>query len=327
MKHDRILGYSLILIAMMSLGSSLVAGKLVVAVFPKTLALGFRVALACIILLPVCLRQRHRRPRLDWRSCGLLAVQATVGVILANLLLLSSFEDTSPLVAGVSFGTLPIVIGGLSFMLLREPLPRGWLAAALLASLGTIFLTGGDALAAESARSPAGGLNALGAVMCIGIFTIISKQLSPLLPPIWLSALVTVICLLLLLPFTLDPLASFEIGSVGAPDWLALAWWALASGVAYPLLLYTGLRRTAASDAGILTVVVPLTAALASYLLLGEVIGAVHAVGTACAAMGVIYLAAGLGRGLPAPMHRPRRADGMPAREEPAARLEYITPA
>lgn len=290
MKHDRVFGHLLILTAMICLGSSLVAGKLLVAIFPKIIALEFRVTLASLIVVPICLIQRRPFPLLDGRSCKLLAVQAVVGVVLANLLLLSSLHQSSPLVAGVSFGMLPIVVGALSFVVLRETMSSGWLIAALFSSFGTAFLIVGSGAGGVDAGIASGELNALGAALCAAIFTVISKRLTSSLSPVLLSALVSVICLALLLPFVPEALRSFDIYAVGFADWLTLVWWALASGVAYPLLLYGGMRRATASDTGVMTAVIPLTAACGSYAMLGEAISLMHALGAGCALLGVLFI-------------------------------------
>ena len=74
----------------------------------------------------------------------------------------------------------------------------------------------------------------------------------------------------------------FDFAALSVRDWVALVWWAAASGIGYFWLWFAGVTRVEAHVAGVVTVVLPLSTLLLSYLILHETISPSHVLGAGC---------------------------------------------
>ena len=79
----------------------------------------------------------------------------------------------------------------------------------------------------------------------------------------------------------------FDFGAVAAGSWLLLLFYALAASVWTVWLWMTGLKGVPASQAGVFTVMLPISAALVGVVVLGESIGAAQLAAFALALAGV----------------------------------------
>lgn len=305
MNKRHVFGHVLLSGAMVSLGASFVAAKSVVGVFPNALALELRLSVACLVIVPLAMIV-HRGPTLLMKGHGrALAVQAVVGVVLSNLFVLQALKGGAAIATGVSFGLLPVAIVLLSGIFLHEPISRSRRYAVAFAAAGAaLLMIGGTSPRILRPDEASNGLLALSAVACSAAFVILSKHLSGRLPPLILSAGVSVIGLIILLPFAVREAQGFDFAEVPWQHWVGLASWTAAAGIAYPLMLYAGLSRSHASDAGVFTVAVPLSTLVLSHLWLDEAVTLIHMIGGLCAVLSVLILS---GRrsslGLPHPAH------------------------
>ena len=71
---------------------------------------------------------------------------------------------------------------------------------------------------------------------------------------------------------------------------MALVWWAAASGIGYFWLWFAGVARVEAHVAEVVTVVLPLSTLLLSYLILHETISPSHVLGAACGIAAVLII-------------------------------------
>ena len=220
----------MLLSAMFCLGSSFVAAKFVVASFPKFLALEFRVGLTAIILAPYLLSGKLRLPRIDASISRLLFLQALFGIVAFNVFFFYSLTHTSAAMAGIVYGTLPMIIAFFAHFMLGETLSLRTFVGIALASLGIILAAGDPRGSSEPALS-VGTVLLLGAVACAALFTIIGKRLSAVLAPISLAALLNLFAAVIILPLAAVEALSFPVGLISLRDWGALAFWASSSGV------------------------------------------------------------------------------------------------
>jgi drug/metabolite transporter (DMT)-like permease len=108
---------------MLIVGSIVVVSKVITATFPVFLAAALRFAIASAVLLPVLLKTAHGVPSLRKKDACVLFLQAFAGNFLFSILLLYGLKLTSASESGIILGTVPVVIGLISFLLLREPSP------------------------------------------------------------------------------------------------------------------------------------------------------------------------------------------------------------
>ena len=128
------------------------------------------------------------------------------------------------------------------------------------------------------------------AVLCEGAFTIFAKLLSRRLSPCATAAMVSSVSLLMIAPFAVYEAERFDFAAVSMQDWLALVWWAAASGIGYFWLWFAGVGRVEAHVAGVATVVLPLSTLLLSYLILHETISQAHLLGAGCGIAAVLII-------------------------------------
>ncbi|CAH0343976.1 DMT family transporter [Bacillus sp. CECT 9360] len=116
------IAYIKIGLAMAIVGSSIVAGKLIISIFPVFLASELRFLVATIILIPMLLLKEKRFPSITAKQLIVLFLQAFTGVFLFNIFMLYGLKLTTAIEAGIITSTLPAVVGFISFLFLKEKL-------------------------------------------------------------------------------------------------------------------------------------------------------------------------------------------------------------
>jgi drug/metabolite transporter (DMT)-like permease len=241
-------------------------------------------------MMLIVIQKEGGLPRLDRRCWLLVCLTGLVGVVLFNLVLFQAYRHASVASVGVIFGVLPIAVALMSAAFLAEPLKLPALVAVLLAAFGTAQLNDRSTGISVEVASTLGVLLCLCAVVCEGAFTILGKLLSRHLSACATAALVSSVSLLMIAPFGFYQIQDFDLATLSVRDWLALLWWAGASGIGYFWLWFAGVARVEAHVAGIVTVVLPLSTLLLSYLILDETIGTSHMLGAGCGIAAVLII-------------------------------------
>ncbi|EJB07480.1 putative permease [Rhizobium leguminosarum bv. trifolii WSM597] len=279
-------GYVYLALAMLTVGSTVIASKLIASGLPPFTATALRFALAFPVLLALMRARGVRLPKLSRHDRLILAVQAGAGSVGYTTLLISGLRLTSAADAGVVIGTLPVVSAGISILLLRERPGRALLLAVALATVGvlSIAVTPGTA-----GGSLVGNLLIFCAVVCEGLFILLNKRLKADIPPLAQSTLmagigfvVAVIPAVFEAPFARDMPASAVI---------AVVYYALVPTVGGFLLWYAGAARVSGTEAALFTAVAPVSAVMLAFLILGEPIGLNQIVGIFCVLAAVLGLA------------------------------------
>lgn len=289
---QKIQGFVILTIAMTFLGSSFVAGKSMVTALPISVALAARLMLSVAILVPLLIQRERRLPRLGRRCCCLVCLEALLGVIVFNFLVFEAYNYASAASVGIVFGMLPIIVAVMSAVFLAERLTGPAIIAILLAAMGTAQLSQASATTAWAETATLGLSLTFGAVLCEGAFTILGKALARVLSPLATAALVSFVGLLMIAPFAVHEARGFDSAGVATSDWLALVWWAMASGVGYFWLWFAGVARVDAHAAGVATVTLPLSTLALSFLVLHETITSEHLIGAGCAMAAVLIVSA-----------------------------------
>lgn len=281
-------GYLYLSLAMVLVGSTVIASKVIASGLPPFTATALRFAVAFPFFLVLMRLTGTRWPRPGRRDWMLLLLQAGAGSVGYTTLLISGLRYTSAADAGVIIGTLPVVSAVIAILVLGERPRWSLLAAIALAAAGVLAIT---------ARPDAGGTQSLignalilGAVACEGLFILLNKRLRTAIPPLALSAVMTGVGLavaavpaILEAPWTAGPSA----GSVAA-----VIYYALVPTVGGFVFWYAGSARVSGVEASLFTALAPVSAVLLAAVLLGEAVGTHQIAGIAC------VLAAMLGMGM-----------------------------
>jgi len=161
--------------------------------------------------------------------------------------------------------------------------------AATLAGIALLALARGPEDAGQAPAAPWWGYALLlGAVVCEASYVVIGKRLAGSVSPQRISAVINLWGLALITPMGLWQAWSFPFESVQASTWGLLVFYALAASVVTVWLWMRGLQHVPASQAGIFTVCLPLSAAAVGVVWLGEPFGPVHGMALGMALAGLV---------------------------------------
>ncbi len=163
-----------VILAMTIVGSSIVAGKIIIQSFPVFLANELRFLVASAALVPLWMKVEGFSV-LDRKDYLSIFLQALFGVFLFNLLMLSGLSQTSAIEAGIITSTLPACTAILSVFLLKENFTRNIGLGVLMAVFGTVLINI-TSISTIDLTSLAGNLLILGAICCESLFIILGKS-------------------------------------------------------------------------------------------------------------------------------------------------------
>ncbi|MBY5361357.1 DMT family transporter [Rhizobium leguminosarum] len=279
-------GYVYLALAMLTVGSTVIASKLIASDLPPFSATALRFAIAFPVLLLLMRATGARLPRFSRHDRLILIIQAGAGSVGYTTLLISGLSLTSAADAGVIIGTLPVVSAAISILLLRERPQRALLLAVALATSGVLSI----AFTPDAAGgSLAGNALIFCAVVCEGLFILLNKRLKTEIAPLAQSTLMAGIGFIVAaIPAIFE--APFAQG-VSASAAGAVVYYALVPTVGGFLLWYAGAERVSGTEAALFTSVAPVSAVMLAFIILGEPIGLHQLVGIACVLAAVLGLA------------------------------------
>jgi drug/metabolite transporter (DMT)-like permease len=276
-------GYGFLALAMVLVGSTVIASKIIAAGLPPFTATALRFAVAFPIFLVLMRLTRTRWPKLDRAAWILLVLQAGAGSVGYTTLLISGLKLTSATDAGAIIGTLPVVSAAIAILLLGERPHRFTLIAIVLATAGvvTIALRPGE----SGAHSLTGNALIFAAVACEGLFILLNKRLKTPIPPLALSTLMTGLGLAV----SFIP-ALFEMpwtGGMTIGSFWAVIYYAIVPTVGGFLLWYAGSARVSGAEASLFTAMAPVSAVIFAIIFLGESVSQNQIIGIACVLLAV----------------------------------------
>ncbi|MFW5489513.1 MAG: DMT family transporter [Desulfovibrio sp.] len=324
--RSRLASYTDLSLAMVIVGSSVVAGKLAIAEFPVFLALGLRFVLAVAIIVPFLLYLEKGLPRIGWRDFGLLAFQCFCGGVLFNVFLLYGLQWTNPASAGVITSSTPAVIGLISFVFLREKPGLFKLLGIGAAMAGVAVLRLADNSAATATAGAAGAtdtsvwgyLLVFGAVLGESIFLVLRKSLHADLSALAVSFWISLLGMCMFAPMAVYQGLGFDFGAVSKQGWLVIVYYAVAITVLAYVFWFRGIRDVPASSAAVFTGILPVSAVLLCALVLDDPVGPWHWAGCGGVAVGILLIARG--------ERRHTKAPEAPQTSQPAKEKENVPP-
>jgi drug/metabolite transporter (DMT)-like permease len=285
----RVLAYLCLAGSMALVGSYVGLSRLLVAAFPVFLLAWLRFAIAALAM-PHWVRRTAGETPLTRHDRRLLFWESFLGNFLFSICMLFGVQATSALAAGVVMAAIPAAVAILSRLFLAERIVPRVQAAIACAGAGIGLLA--------FVKAPSGpiGTNApwwgyallVGAVVCEACYVVIGKRLTSNVSPRRISALINLWGLVLVTPLGLWQALSFDFAAVASGTWSLLVFYSLAASVATVWLWMKGLRHVPAPQAGVFSVMLPLSAALIGVALLGEPFGAGHGMAFALALAGLL---------------------------------------
>ncbi len=273
--HFAALGLSMALV-----GSYVALSKPLVLVFPIFLLAWLRFGIGGLAMWR-WLRKPASEAPLSAHTRRLLFLESFLGNFLFSIFMLLGVSMTTAVAAGVVMSAIPAVVALLSWLFLRERIGRRSLAGIACAAIGIALFSlqkidpGTAAAAAASTvwgidRTLLGNLLVFAAVVCEASYVVIGKRLTDGLGPKRISAIINLWGFALVTPMGLWAAWHFDFSAVSGSSWALLVFYALAASVWTVWLWMTGLKRVPASQAGVFTVMLPISAAVIGVVFMGE---------------------------------------------------------
>lgn len=281
-KDNKAVGILYLLAGMFLFGSATPISKMVGEGFPIFTASFLRVLLGALTLLPFVYAgfktEVAKITRRDWAYLSLISMFGMVGF---TLLLIYGMKFISGVAGSIIMSFTPALTAMAAYFFMRSPL--GWrkVVAIALGVAGIILLNVFKEQFAGK-QSPyfyLGALLVLLAISCEAIYTLIGKKATEHLPPLLTSFLACVLSLPLFLVLATTDYTSVDFHEVPASAWLALLWWGIGTLGAGSALWYSGVARAEGTTAAGFMAVMPASALLLSYVLLGESFHPIHLLG------------------------------------------------
>ena len=254
-------------------GSYVALSKPLTLILPIFLLAWLRFGIGAVAMLR-WIRRAPDEPRMSSSTKGLVFLESLLGNFLFSVLMLNGVKLTSVVATGVIMSGIPACVALLSWIFLKERIsPRVALAIGLAVAgitLFTLVRPGSDAGGASTESHWLGNLLIVGAVLCESAYAVIGKRLTGALSARRISALINLWGLALVTPLGLWQATRFDFSQPTLPIWVLLLFYAAAASMVTVWLWMSGLRKVPASQAGLFTVMLPITAAAVGVLFLGE---------------------------------------------------------
>lgn len=278
-------------------GSATPVSKIVTGAMPVFVGGALRVAIGALVLMPAVWRHRQDIASIDRRSWVLIGLIALFGMFGFTAFMLYGMKIVSGVVGAVVMSTTPAVTAAASILFLRER--AGWriLAGIALAVGGVLVLQLGSAGGggADDAASGAGGqwLGAgliFAAVCCEAAYTLLGKRASSRVDPVLVAALAALISLPAFVALAVWQWPDFRPGDVSTGAWLAVLWYGAGTLALGSWLWYAGVARAPGAVAAGFMGLMPASALILSYVLLGEPFRVIHLAGFAIVFASVLMI-------------------------------------
>jgi drug/metabolite transporter (DMT)-like permease len=288
-KAQRFAAYACLALSMSLVGSYVALSKPLVAAIPVFLLAWLRFGIGGLAMVH-WLRKPFNELPLTAQTKRLLFLESFLGNFLFSICMLFGVSMTSAVSAGVIMAAIPAVVALLSWAFLRERVSLRVWGAVLCAAVGIALLafTKRPGQTGPAANAWVGNALVFGAVVCESSYAVIGKKLTGALAPRRITSLINLWGFVLVTPFGLYQARHFDFGAVQFETWVLLLFYSLAASVWTVWLWMTGLKLVPASQGGVFTVMLPVSAALVGVLVLDEPFTGVQAVAFMLALAGVV---------------------------------------
>lgn len=287
---SRTVAYGCLALSMSLVGSYVALSKPLAVVFPVFLLAWLRFGIGGLAMLRWLKKPPAEQP-LSWQTKKLVFLESFLGNFMFTICMITGVSMTSAVSAGVIMATIPAVIALMSWIFLKERIGARIWAAVACGALGIGLLAlAKPSHAAGDGRQAAwlGNLLVFAAVLCEASYAVIGKKLTAVMSPKRISAVINLWGFALMTPLGLYAAIGFDFARVGTGMWLLLVFYGLAASVWTVWLWMTGLKSVPAAQAGVFTVMLPVSAALVGVAVLGETLSGIQMAAFAVSLAGIL---------------------------------------
>jgi len=286
--------FAQLFLGMATFGSATPVSKIVAGAVPVFIGSLLRVGLGALVLAPFAWRRRDQLREMRRKQWLLLALIAVLGMFGFSVLMLVGMKMVSGVVGAIIMSTTPAVTAAASMLFMRDQPTWRKLAAIGLAVCGiTVIQLGGDSdqmLSADNGNLVVGSAMVFCAVCCEAAYTLLGKKLTETISPVLASFLAAAASLPLFIPFAAWQWSIVSWAHIEPGQWAALAWYGAGTLAFGTWLWYSGVSKTEGSIAAGFMGVMPVSALVLSYVLLGDAFHWLHALGFSIVFSGVLLI-------------------------------------
>jgi len=285
--------YMLLVCTSLLWGGNFVAGKFMVGHTSSLTLTDLRWGVGILCLIPIVWLQEKRLLPPKGAVIPLIFMGLT-GVVFFNLFMFWALERTTASNTGLISALNPLSIAVVSFFLMKEKMNFRQIAGMFVSLFGVIIvMTHGEWQRVLELRFNLGDLFMVAAVLTWGFYAVASKAamkyVSPLKSTLWGG----IFGLVMLVPFDV---ASFYLVDPDPAFWMAVFYIGVLGTVLGMGFWNIGVKHVGGTTSGMFLNLNPIFAAIFSFLLLGEQITLLQAIGTVVVIGGLLLFS-----------YRPRR--------------------
>lgn len=271
-------------LAMIIVGSGVVFLKMIVMEFPVFLTCGLRFTIASVIICPMILIKEKGIPKINKNDWMIIILMAFCGQFIFTVLMLIGLKYTQAIQAGIITSTTPAFMAVVSFLLLKEHLHAQKIMGVLLSTLGLLALAVNELLSLDNqsnfqSYNMLGNLIICGAVLGEALFLLLAKKLTSTVSDLSITGILSLLGVLMFLPFSVYEGISFDFVNVSLYDWLIILYFGAVYTVVAYILWFRGVAKVNGSTASVFTALMPVSATILAVVFLGEQFTLVYAIG------------------------------------------------
>lgn len=261
-------------------GGTWIAGRILAGHLSPYNAAFLRFFFASFFMVFMVKKFTGHYPRLAKKQFLPVLFLALTGVFLYNILFFSGLMTVEAGRASLMIAGTPTVIAIYSAIFFKEKFTSTRIFGFIISLLGVgVVIAHGNLLELLNKGLTSGDICILGCVLSWAAYSLAGKKVVAVISPIEAVAWSCFLGTLLLMPFAFYHHVTSEIANVNLLDWACLLFLSvMGTGLAFSWY-YEALQEIGASKTGIFINLVPVSAVILGYVLLGEQVGLSLAVG------------------------------------------------
>lgn len=280
--------YIFLFLGMALFGSATPVSKLVVEEFPVFFAGTLRVLMAFLILLPFV--NLADLKKFKGKDGWLLAAIGLIGVVGFTAFLLYGMKHVSGVMGSIIMSATPVLTAAFSYVFFKDHFDWRKYTALGLAVAGIVVMRVFDKGGDNSESSWWGVVLVLLAICCEAAYTLMGKALTREYSPVDIACFSALIGFIGFLPMGIWQYSSEVISGINLENGAELVFYGAGTMGLGSVLWYKGVRQVDGSTAAGFMGVMPVSALVLSYWLLGESFQWIHLGGFALVFAGVILI-------------------------------------
>jgi drug/metabolite transporter (DMT)-like permease len=284
--------FTVLFLGMAIFGSGTPVSKLVVQEFPPLVGSFLRMLIAALVLSPFVIKDWNTFKNVSKRNWIIISAIALIGMVSFSVFMLYGMRLVSGVVGSIVMSTTPAVTTFGAALFLKEHL--GWrkiLAIAFaVAGVVVINISGAGGAQTQITSLMLGSILVFGAVVSEATYTLLGRIATQDINPLALAGLAAWIASILFLPLALWQSGDVQWSNISLSDWASVAWWGVGTMALGSSLWYSGVQKVPGSIAAGFMSVMPVSALVLSYLLLGEEFQWIHMIGFGLVFIGVLLI-------------------------------------